>query len=176
MVEAHKGSISADSPGVGQGATFTVKLPLLDMQPEVNHEQGFSTTEPDLIGIRILTIDDEPDTCELLTVLFTQYGAEVMSVTSSTEALLAFEWFKPDILVSDIGMPNIDGYTLLQQIRSLPAEKGGSIPAIALTAYAREIDQKRALAVGFQKYITKPMELNQLPKAVLVLLRGIEPI
>jgi len=176
LVEAHKGSIRAESPGVGQGATFTVKLPLLDMQPEVNHEQGFSTREPDLTGIRILTIDDEPDTGELLTVLFTQYGAEVMSVTSSAEALLAFEWFKPDILVSDLGMPNVDGYTLLQQIRSLPAEKGGSIPAIALTAYAREIDQKRALAVGFQKYITKPMELNQLSNAVLVLLRGIEPI
>jgi PAS domain S-box-containing protein len=167
LVEAHGGTISADSKGEGQGATFTVRLPLVDTEPEQNQLDELPDEEPDLTGIRVLCVDDEPDTRELLTVLLTEYGAEVLSVASAAEVLVALESFQPDILVSDIGMPDVDGYTLLQQIRSRTAAQGGQIPAIALTAYAGDVNQQLALAVGFQQHIAKPIEPNHLAHAIL---------
>ena len=118
---------------------------------------------------RILVVDDEPDACELLTVILTEYGAEVLAVASASEVLANLESFQPDVLVSDIGMPGVDGYTLIQQVRALPSAKGGQIPAIALTAYAREDDHQRAITSGFQRHVTKPLEPEQLVQAVLTL-------
>lgn len=172
LVEAHGGTISADSPGEGQGATFTVRLPLLNLEPEPTQSHELLEQEPDLTGIRVLTVDDDRDARELLTVLLTEYGAEVVTVSSAAEVFKALESFQPDILVSDIGMPELDGYTLLQKLRSLPPEKGGQLPAIALTAYAGEVDQQRALTVGFGRHITKPIEPNQLAQAVATLVRA----
>ena len=172
LVEAHGGTIAAESLGEGQGATFTVSLPLLNREPEINPTRELLEQEPDLTGIRVLSVDDEPDTRELLTVLLTHYGAEAMTVTSAAEVLTALESFQPDILISDIGMPEVDGYTLLQKVRSLPPEKGGQIPAIALSAYAGETDQQRALSVGFQQHITKPIEPNQLTQALVALTKS----
>lgn len=171
LVEAHGGTISASSPGQGRGATFTVNLPLLNVESETEETNDLLDGESDLSGIRVLCIDDEPDTLELLGILLTEYGASVMTVASAAEVLTALESFQPDILVSDIGMPELDGYTLLQQVRSLPPERGGQILAIALTAYAGEIDQQRALSVGFQKHLTKPIEPNRLTQAVLALVK-----
>ncbi|AFZ36579.1 multi-sensor hybrid histidine kinase [Stanieria cyanosphaera PCC 7437] len=169
LVEAHGGTIWADSKGDGQGATFTVRLPLLNSKPILNQSETLSTQELDLTGIRILTVDDEPDARNLLTVLLTQYGAEVLSVASTTEVLANLESFQPDLLISDIGMPNLDGYSLIEQVRALPPEKGGEVNAIALTAYAREEDRQQALSKGYQWHINKPLEPEQLIRAVISL-------
>ncbi|MBW4457739.1 MAG: response regulator [Nostoc indistinguendum CM1-VF10] len=171
LTEAHGGTICADSKGEGQGATFTVRLPLLNADPQRSQPDSLLEQEPELTGIRVLMVDDEPDTRELSTALLTQYGAEVLTVTSAAEALASLESFQPDVLVSDIGMPEMDGYALLQQVRSLPPSKGGQIPAIALTAYARVEDQQRAKSVGFQHHISKPLDVQRLVQTVSALAR-----
>lgn len=170
LVEALGGTIRADSPGEGQGATFMVRLPLLELEPARNRSEKLLERELDLTGVRVLVVDDEPDARELLTVLLSQYGAEVITVHSAAEVLANLESFQPDILISDIGMPHVDGFTLIQQIRALPPEKGGQVPAIALTAYARHEDYQRAIAKGYQRHVTKPLDPEQLVRAVMVLI------
>lgn len=169
LVEAHGGAITADSPGEGLGATFTVQLPLLSIAPAIQPLNKYPQQELDLTGIRVLAVDDEPDARELLTVLLTQYGAEVLTVASASEVLANLDSFQPAVLVSDIAMPEIDGYALIQQVRALPSTRGGQIPAIALTAYAREDDYRRAISSGFQHHVTKPLEPERLVQAVLAL-------
>ncbi len=169
LVEAHGGTITADSPGEGLGATFTVCLPLLNIEPQSKQTDELSQQALDLTGIRVLAVDDDPDARELLTVLFAQYGAEVLTVASAASVLANLESFQPDVLVSDIGMPEVDGYSLIQQIRTLTPEKGGQIPAIALTAYARVDDQQRAITSGYQRHVTKPLEPEQLARSVMAL-------
>jgi PAS domain S-box-containing protein len=168
LVELHGGTITATSPGEGQGSTFTVQLPLLNEDPQQTAQ--LSEQEPDLTGIRILTVDDEQDSLELVTILLIQYGAEVMAVNSAKDVLIAMESFQPDVLVSDIGMPEMDGYTLMRYIRTLPPQQGGQIPAIALTSYARQIDQQQALAAGFQRHVAKPIDPHRLAQAVILTL------
>ncbi len=112
LVEAHGGTITADSPGEGLGATFTVQLPLLNLQPEIKQTDELLQPGLELTGIRVLTVDDDPDARELLTALLTEYGAQVLTVPSATEVLANLESFQPDVLVSDIGMPEVDGYNL----------------------------------------------------------------
>ena len=170
LVEAHGGSIRADSSGEGMGATFIIQLPLLSLEPTRSQPSLLLQQELDLTGVRVLTVDDDEDTRDLLTALLTQYGAQVLTVTSVREALANLELFQPDVLVSDIGMPEVDGYTLIQKVRTLPPDKGGHIPAIALTAYAREGDRLQAITSGYQRHITKPLEPEQLVQAVLTLL------
>jgi len=170
LVEAHGGTIRADSPGEGQGATFTVRLPLLELEPERDRSDELLEQELDLTGVRVLAVDDEPDARELLSILLSQYGAEVLTVNSAGEVLANLESFQPDVLVSDIGMPQMDGFTLIQHIRALPPEKGGQIPAIALTAYARQEDYQQAIANGYQRHVTKPLDPEQLVRAVMLLI------
>ncbi|WP_341737179.1 PAS domain-containing protein [Microcoleus sp. CAWBG640] len=169
LVEAHGGTIVADSPGKGLGATFTVQLPLLNIEPENNQTGDLPPQIFDLTGIRVLAVDDELDTRELLTALLTQYGAEVLTVASVAEVLTSLKSFQPNVLVSDIGMPEVDGYTLIQQIRALPPEQGGQIPAIALTAYATKGDRQRAIASGYQQHLIKPLEPELLAEAIVAL-------
>ena len=169
LVEAHGGTIVADSPGKGLGATFTVQLPLLNVEPENNQTGSLPQQIFDLTGIRVLAVDDELDTRELFTALLTQYGAEVLTVASAAEVLTSLKSFQPDVLVSDIGMPEVDGYTLIQQIRALPPEQGGQLPAIAVTAYATEDDRQRAIASGYQQHLIKPLEPEQLAQSVVAL-------
>lgn len=170
LVEAHGGTIWADSPGEGQGATFTIQLPLLNSKLEQTESSSAATDNLlDLRGVRVLTVDDESDARDFLTVSLTQFGAEVLTAASGAEVLATLESFQPDVLISDIAMPGIDGYTLIQQIRSLPPEKGGQVPAIALTAYARETDYRKAIASGYQRHITKPLDPLQLVRAVMAL-------
>ncbi|MCU0544421.1 MAG: response regulator [Oscillatoriaceae cyanobacterium Prado104] len=171
LVEAHGGTIWADSPGEGLGATFTVQLPLLDAESEPSQTEELPEVELDLTGIRVLSVDDEPDVRELLAVMLEQYGAEVLTVASAAEVLACLESFQPDVLVSDIGMPDVDGYALIQQIRSLPSGSSSQLPAIALTAYARDEDGQKALAKGFQQHISKPIDPIGLIQAVLTLVR-----
>ncbi|MBV8882909.1 MAG: response regulator [Chroococcidiopsidaceae cyanobacterium CP_BM_RX_35] len=120
--------------------------------------------------MQILLVDDDTDTREFEAFLLEQNGATVIATASGLEALQAIDQLIPDVIVSDIGMANIDGYMLMQQIRSRPPTQGGTIPSIALTAYAAEIDQKRAMQAGFQGHLTKPLEPEQFVSAIVNLL------
>lgn len=166
IVEMHGGTVHADSPGEGQGATFTVKLPLLMATVEEKPESTQPNNTLDLSGIRALVVDDEADTRDLLVFIIQQHGAEVTAAASATEALKAFKQFQPNVLLCDIAMPEIDGYMLIRQVRTWPLEQGGQIPAIALTAFAGELNQQQALAAGFQKHLAKPVEPDELVQAI----------
>lgn len=169
LVELHKGTILAQSSGSGQGATFTVRLPLLQ-DNRGNREATGKISSPiastPLAGLRVLVVDDETDTRNFLSFMFEEYGAFATAVGSVDEALAVLEQTKPDILISDIGMSQQDGYTLIRKLRSLEPEKGGLIPAIALTAYTREEDRLEVLSAGFQQHLSKPIDPNKLIAAI----------
>lgn len=176
LVELHGGTIQAESRGEGKGATFTVQLPLLKSNENRAIETGkkppslaASPLHP-LTGLQILIVDDDADTREYLAFLLEQAGAAVTSVASAREAFACLTQSKPDLLLSDIGMPDMDGYMLLRQVRTLPIEQGGNIPAIALTAYAGEINQQQAIAAGFQRHVAKPVEPDELIRTITSLL------
>jgi PAS domain S-box-containing protein len=162
LVEMHGGTVRAESQGQGQGATFTVMLPFMTVQPQVPEDSEQSQKSFDLSGVRVLVVDDDVDSREFVTFVLEEYGAQVTAVTSALEALQAVVKSKPNVLVFDIGMPEVDGYMLLRQIRSLPPQQGGEIPAIALTAYAGEVDKRQALAAGFQMHLPKPVDPAEL--------------
>ncbi|TBR61138.1 histidine kinase [Westiellopsis prolifica IICB1] len=166
LVELHGGTVQAVSPGENQGATFTVRLPLMLTQPQTNQDILHSEQSLDLNGVKILVVDDDADTREFTAFLLEEYGANVTAFASAAEALITFTQLQPDILLSDIGMPDIDGYMLMQQVRNLPPEEGGQIPAIALTAYAGEIDYQQALSAGFQKHVSKPVDPVKLIEVI----------
>ncbi len=175
LVELHGGTVAAESPGVGQGATFIVRLPLInDSGSEQKKENGTEAEKFNflpLAGIRILIVDDEVDTREFMSFLLQEQGAEVTVASSVSEAIKEFAQSPPDILLSDLGMPVVDGYSLISQIRTMPPEQGGQIPAIALTAYAGESDRDRAFAAGFQKHLAKPVEPTVLLALIADLLK-----
>ena len=173
LVELHGGVVTADSSGEGQGATFTVRLPLLEQQGEGGEkdteQQGDKFTSSYLAGLRILVVDDNPDTRNFLDYCLKEYGATVTVADSANQALTTLTQSQHDLLISDIGMPEVDGYSLIEQIRTLPPEQGGKIPAIALTAYAGDSDRSRLLAAGFQAHIAKPVDTDQLLLAIAYL-------
>ncbi|WP_199325982.1 PAS domain-containing protein [Nodosilinea sp. FACHB-141] len=173
IVELHGGTVAVESDGEQQGATFIVQLPVLKRPTPVLSEstQPQLNSETLLDNVQILLVDDDADTREFQAFLLEQYGARVTAVPSGLEALQALERLVPDVIVSDIGMPEMDGYGLMQQIRSRPPAQGGTVPAIALTAYAAEIDQKRALEVGFQTHLTKPLEPERFVGEIVTLLQ-----
>ncbi|WP_260447055.1 ATP-binding protein [Nostoc sp. 2RC] len=166
LVELHGGSVQAQSQGINHGATFIVRLPVMPTQILTKQDSKQPEQSLDLKGIKILVVEDDTDTREFTTCLLEEYGASVTAVTSASEALITFGEFQPDLLLSDIGMPDIDGYMLMQQVRTLPPEQGGKIPAIALTAYAGEFDYQQALRVGFQRHISKPVKAKKLVEAI----------
>ncbi|MFN6489667.1 MAG: PAS domain S-box protein [Nostoc sp. DedQUE03] len=172
IVEMHGGTVTAESQGENQGATFTIQLPIMQQARAIPSEPIHTQIEAEvpLNGVQILLVDDEPDTRKFQAFVLEQCGANVTAVASGLEALQALEQFTPDVLVSDIGMAQMDGYMLMQEIRSRPLNQGGTIRAIALTAYAAEIDRQRALQVGFQTHITKPVEPEKLVRAIASLL------
>ncbi|HEY9798096.1 MAG TPA: PAS domain S-box protein [Leptolyngbyaceae cyanobacterium] len=172
FVELHGGTVQASSLGEGKGATFTVNLPLSrndheTINDETNLDSSSLILHPVLDGLRILVVDDEADMRELVATIVEQYTRQVKVTASAAEALTVLEQFKPDVLISDIGMPDMDGYMLMQQVRRLPPEQRGLIRAIALTAYAGEINQQQALAAGFQMHLSKPVEPAELLKAIV---------
>ena len=175
LVVAHGGTVSAHSTGTGQGATFVVELPARSAVPAValGSRPGTATKSqapdpgaPRLDGLRLLVVDDEEDALTLVTRVLVTHGAEVFAVASAREALDKLPHLRPDVIVSDIGMPEEDGYALIRKIRALPADRGGRTPALALTAYARVEDAQRAFAAGYQLHMAKPIEPAQLAHVV----------
>jgi signal transduction histidine kinase/ActR/RegA family two-component response regulator len=185
LVELHGGTVHAESPGEGQGATFTVKLPVMAVgataiESERVHPAVCGTVEfdssPRLDGLRLLIVDDDADMRELLAYTLEACGAEVIAAASAAEAIAILTASSASIhlLISDIGMPDEDGYRLLRRIRALPTEQGGRIPAVALTAYARTQDRTAALLAGFQSHLAKPVEPAELVAVVANLAGRIE--
>ncbi|KAB8330328.1 response regulator [Scytonema tolypothrichoides VB-61278] len=166
LVELHGGTVRADSLGEGKGAYFTIQLPLMSTPPKRNQDTRASEQSLDLHGIKILVVDDDADTRDFVAYLLEMYGASVTTVASAIDALTSLTTTKPDLLLSDIGMPEMDGYTLMRQVRTLPPDEGGQILAIALTAYAGEIDYQQAISAGFQKHISKPVDPARLVEAI----------
>lgn len=172
LAELHGGTVRAKSPGEGQGSTFVVSLPIMvvhDAPPEKarpkEQEMGeFECSDRPLAGIRVLVVDDEPDARQLVRRVLGDCGAEVAVAESAGEAMQLIEGFRPDILVSDVGMPDQDGYNLIRQVRSRLAAK--ALPAVALTAFARSEDRRRALLAGFQTHVAKPVDPAELVAVV----------
>src|SRR6266536_1690117 len=175
LVEMHGGTVAVQSAGKGEGTTFTVILPLMCVNQELRDVElkgpviGHGTLidrQPSLSDLRVLVVDDEPDACGLVAAVLRERGAEVVAVASAGEALAEMDQHRFDVLVSDIGMPEMDGYELLSKIRQLPAERGGRMPAAALTAYAGVEHRMRILSAGYQMHIPKPVEPAELTTVV----------
>jgi signal transduction histidine kinase/ActR/RegA family two-component response regulator len=175
LVELHGGTVRAYSDGEGEGSTFTVSLPLMLGLPRQSYVEPLypaddqvlsSESLPSLQGLKVMVVDDEADARELLKAMLRPCGAEVLTASSAAEALESVRRWKPDLIVSDIGMPGEDGYRLIRRIRALEASEGGRTPAIALTAYARSADRVRALASGYQLHVPKPVEVQELAMAI----------
>jgi signal transduction histidine kinase/ActR/RegA family two-component response regulator len=171
LVELHGGTVKVKSPGEGHGATFIVNLPVAVAHVEAGeariHPQAASSPPDEVLptslaGLRVLVVDDEPDARTLLKRLLEGWDAEVLSAASAAEALAMIESSRPDVLVSDIGMPDVDGYEFLKRVRALGEARGGTIPAIALTASARSEDRTRTLMAGYQVHVAKPVEPGEL--------------
>jgi PAS domain S-box-containing protein len=171
LVELHGGTVHADSPGEGAGATFTIRLPTSsvmdtpDVTPSTADAQ-LTSADVTLEGIRVLLVEDEADTREFVIRLLETHRASVVAAASATEALSLFAADVPDIVVSDIGLPGVDGYDLMEQIRRKSVTEGGGVPALALTAYARSEDRTRALLAGYQAHLAKPVEPTELVATV----------
>nr|WP_228052216.1 ATP-binding protein [Nodosilinea sp. LEGE 07298] len=171
LTELHGGLVWADSPGQNLGATFTVRLPLnLERQDQPPPAEPFNRAT-DLTGLQILVVDDEADMRELASFILTQAGAQVTTAASALQALSLLNQSVPDLLLCDIGMPEMDGYGLIQQIRKRLHDQGGNMPAIALTAYAGDINQQQALAAGFQLHLAKPIEPDLLVRMIATLVQ-----
>jgi len=185
LVEMHGGRIWAESEGEGRGATFTIAFPVLAVfetrnsistassegQQQPLEQALHADAEPDLesdilAGLKVLAVDDQPDTRDLIILALTRYGAEVRASSSATEALKMIKEWRPDVLISDIGMPEKDGYDLMRNIRALEPDSGGLVPAIALTGFAGAVDETKARTAGFQLHITKPVEIRELAATV----------
>ncbi|MDZ8071047.1 MAG: ATP-binding protein [Nostoc sp. DedQUE08] len=168
LVEMHSGRVCAVSEGEGRGAKFTVLLPLVEPQPEQLIKESKENVEnlSILNGLQILVVDDNADTQELIAFILEKSGGQVTAVSSVGEALEALERLKPDVLVSDIGMPDEDGYSLIRKVRAQETEQGEKILAVALTAFAREEEHSLALEAGFQVHVSKPIEPEELVKVV----------
>jgi len=178
LVELHGGTVEARSPGVGQGSTFIVSLPIQLMHggyeavpsmPAAARDGEDGASKLDLRGIHILAVDDEPDSRELVRRLLSGHNADVTLAASAEEALMQFKALRPQVVLSDIGMPEKDGYDLMRSIRALPESEGGGVPAVALTALARPEDRKRAMLAGYQAHIAKPVDPAELVAVVATL-------
>jgi signal transduction histidine kinase len=184
LVELHGGTVHVDSPGEGQGTTFSVRLPVRSPESAAERlgagarpqevEEEEAPSPPPLAGLHVLVMDDEADTRDLVAMALAHGGARVTAVSSVAAALDALDREIPDALVSDIGMPGEDGYSLMRKVRLRAADQGGRLPALALTAYARAEDRQQALTAGFQVHVPKPVDPDRLVAAVADLARPIE--
>ena len=185
LVELHGGTVRVKSPGEGRGSTFVVTLPVsvahmtpaegVRIHPRAESgEKDPCATDPELNlqGIRVLVVDDDADARETLREILEHCNGEVLTAGSAEEAIEFLPRWRPDVLLSDVGMPGEDGYTLIRRVRELPPEDGGRTPAAALTAFARGEDRRRALRSGFQMHISKPVEVRELAAVVASLARG----
>ena len=177
LVELHGGTIKVDSAGEGKGATFIINLPLAPQDctrrrnvigslQAKEASQGTVTSLPSLDDVKVLLVDDDPDTLQILSVMLAESKAGVQTAASVSEALEILEWYQPDVLVSDLAMPGEDGYSLIGKIRALAAGKLTQVPAVALTSYVRVEDRTRALSAGFNVFVPKPVEPEELITAI----------
>jgi PAS domain S-box-containing protein len=180
LVEAHGGAVRVESEGEGRGATFIISLPPLEIQAETQRAAGTAATEarvkaaaPSLVqdtealkGLRVLVVDDDVDTRDWLTTVLESNGGDVTSVGSAEQALTELERLRPDLLISDIGMPGEDGYVMIRKVRALAAERGGLTLAAALTAYAGDAARRQSLDAGFQVHLSKPIDPGELVTAI----------
>jgi CheY-like chemotaxis protein len=176
LTELHGGKVEARSAGEGLGASFIVTLPLLPLRVtdrglRVEKQSSLnsavhSAPSAILAGVRVLVVDDDEDAREMIRLTLERCGAEARVAVSVVEALRVLDEWRPDVIVSDIGMPEEDGYDLIRRVRARDAGSGGRIPAVALTAYAREEDRQRALEAGYQMHVAKPVEPLELTSAL----------
>jgi signal transduction histidine kinase/DNA-binding response OmpR family regulator len=175
LAELHGGSVSVTSEGAGKGAVFTVTMPLSlittdapvkAIKEKTNGHKSHEPSRTALSGIRVLIVDDDADTCEMLTFALSLLGAEAQASYSAAEAFASLTDWKPDILLTDINMPDEDGYSLVNRLRTLTPKNGANIPAIALTALARPEDTEQALNAGFQLHLSKPVDIEELAEAI----------
>lgn len=166
LVAMHGGSIRVESEGVGRGSTFEVTLPLDEEEAADVARMPRADDSARLRGVRVLAVDDDDDAREFVRTLLAARGAEVHTAASAAEALEALARWRPHVLLSDIGMPGTDGHALLRSVRALPASAGGEVPAIAITAYAREVDRRAALDAGFDRHLVKPLRGETLVETV----------
>ena len=171
IVEMHGGTVTARSDGDGQGAAFIVRLPLMvtrqvavtdQRRPAAALTEETAVEAPSLAGLRVLVVDDEPDARELVSRILLEYGADVVAVNTARDALDRLDAVRPDVIVSDLGLPRSDGYSLIREVRRRPRHAGGDVPALALTAFARSEDRRRALMAGYQAHLAKPAEPSEL--------------
>jgi CheY-like chemotaxis protein len=175
LAELHGGSVTAASEGKNKGSIFTISLPfsinssryLTIDREKLNGNLPKKNSDPKLSGVRVLIVDDDVDTCEMLSFALKQWGAETQASISVSEAFASLSKWVPDILLTDINMPGEDGYALISKLRALPAEMGANIPAIALTAMARPEDREHALSTGFQFHLAKPVDIEELAAAIV---------
>ncbi len=185
LVELHGGTVQADSPGVGYGAVFTVRIPLavadqraksqsralesVDVSAQIS---GQIEPLPSLDGVQVLLVDDDADTLQILKVMLMEHKARVQVAASTVQALDVLQWYKPDVLVSDLAMPDEDGYSLIAKVRAREAKSGKHTPAIALTASVHIEDRARAVAAGFNMFLPKPVETSELITAIARLIES----
>lgn len=181
IVEMHGGTVRADSPGEGQGTTVTIRLPVTPVQMSPPHpasppgdrtEARPASHAPSLRGIRVLVVEDDADARDLIQAVLEAGAAEVSCTGTVADALNVLPAFQPHVILSDIGMPDEDGYALIRRVRALTPEQGGETPAAALTAFARAEDRHRALEAGFQEHLAKPVDPAELLSTVAALARG----
>jgi len=176
LVELHGGGVSAESAGFNKGSTFTVDLPMAaerrdparaeERRKESERRRNLGGNKVRLDGVHVLLVEDDDDSRRLLGTMLKQHGADVTAAASVADALTLFSEKVPDVLVSDIGMPEQDGYEFIRKIRAFPVDRGGLTPAIALTGYATRKDRERSLSAGFDDHIAKPIEQRQLVTAI----------
>jgi signal transduction histidine kinase/DNA-binding response OmpR family regulator len=180
LAELHGGTVSAVSEGIGKGSEFALELPaLMEAQipadvPQARKRGGQDehTLGRQLNGVKVLLVDDDSDTCTMLTFALNLLGAETQSSSSVSDAFSSLAKWQPDVLLTDINMPDEDGYSLIRKLRALPPEEGSNIPAIAITAMARPEDTERVISAGFQAHLPKPIDINELSEAIANLTRA----
>ena len=166
-MELQGGTVTAASEGEGRGATFTVELPAQAIESAQADDAATVDDDPHLLrGLRVLVVDDDEDARELAVMMLSARGADVVVAGSAIEALERVKALRPDVLVCDIGMPEMDGYSLMREVRALSASDGGDTPAIAVTGFSRREDLTQAEAAGFAAHIAKPVDLSTMARAV----------
>jgi CheY-like chemotaxis protein/anti-sigma regulatory factor (Ser/Thr protein kinase) len=172
LVEQHGGKVSVTSGGENRGSIFTVALPVLSVKESQSFPSSASAESSEkqpaqsLENVHVLLVEDDADSREMLEVFFKQFDMKVTAVESADKALKAVKEFQPDILISDVGLPGEDGYKLIRNIRELAPEKGGQIPAVALTGYASLQDRSLAIEAGYQEHLAKPVDIDKLIELV----------
>ena len=177
LVSLHGGAVAARSAGLGRGARFVVSLPcgggiaaaIRDERSDAAREPPVAFADVDLHGLRLLVVDDDTDARELIAQVLVECGANVRQAANAAEALSEFERERPDVLLSDIGMPERDGYELIRDIRGFDAAHGGNVPAVAITAFARAEDRAQAMLAGYQAHVAKPIRPSELVTTVAAL-------